>query len=178
MPSSTTTPTSAGPARERVERTQVVVPANRDDLLQLFQRAVELPAVKKIEVTPKGLSITRAVEEGEEVLPDTTPIDPQAVLEVAFALEVTPHAHPFLTVQAAFDELVKAELTPIAWLAPAGPLLGAFLGREDAPRAVLGLPVHYLAPEVMLDRVAIIGGASSYLIHAKAVVIINPWADQ
>lgn len=180
MPLSTTEPTSsrdeAPVLEERVHA--MPLPPSREDVISTVKQMLALSGVKKIEITARRLAMTRAVRENEPIFPESDVVaDPTFLLPRLELVEISSAAHPFLTLERATSELLARGLKVSAIFAPQGPLLGAFLGREDEPKYVFGYTVVYTANPTFENKLLVVGGTTAWVSDATHAVVIDPYAE-
>jgi hypothetical protein len=131
-------------------------PDAKQRVLRFLDRALELKAVKRIELDPRSVFVERAVDEttgedvlpaglegiltGEELFPGVDFILGRAEL---FDCTLQVPENPMLGVNAAYEDLRKRNLQPCAVLAPIGDYFDAYFGLPEGAEVgrFLGLEV-------------------------------------
>ncbi len=151
---------------ERALRTQSFpLPRTAQDIALLVKRAVGLPHVQELRVTPRDVQIDRLVLPEEDILPpelvpgDLTAESIQAILtSVPFPFE--PDEHSYIRLVRAFRFVEARRMNVVAVLAPNPAEFQAFLGFEgEDMTSFFGVPVYYFS-EGVGDKVVLVGSGS------------------
>lgn len=144
-----------------VQTERLRLPASVDALMGLVRRVLQLPSLQRLEVDTSSVTVVREVEADEPVVPPIVDgIDAEFLVD---RLETEPLAgadgtHPLYRLVAATEQLRRAELIPVAILAPPR-VFTAYTGLEgDDPPALLGLRILYFKTDTYDDRCVVVGG--------------------
>lgn len=164
------------------------MPPNERLLQETVLLVLRLPNLLRLEVTPKGLEITRAVDAGEDVLSQTVEdtargLEPETA-DIEFLLKnLRLHALPFVpdrpelhTLIDMYKTLSMHALQPVAWYVPRGNSLPYFLAlrMNEQPAELLGVPVHYVSDDQMPEgKLLLVGSKTRYAIDAEFGVITD-----
>ncbi len=173
-------------SHEKTPRTHTEpFPRSLEELVLLFKRAVALPHVEEINVTPAGFRIRRMVDEGEAVLPkegqETELLDPEFVLSSLASqgslteLPFNPHAHPYHNVEEATRMVTARGVRPAFFFAPEGPWVAAYfdLPKDPPPTHVFGMKVIYSHSDTYAEKFVVVGSRTGYLSDSSFGVIID-----
>lgn len=152
------------------------LPRTRDGVLALVKQVLSLSEVQELAITPLGVSVTRRVAPGTEVIPGPELMDiplSQVLGMVEVETVQSGAANPYLDVTAAFLGLRRKGVEPIAVVVFDLEEFAAFLGLE---RNDLGTPPSIFGVEILLveaqaddytGKVVVLGGTSRYLSDAR-----------
>lgn len=158
------------------------LPRTPDGVLALIKHVLMLSEVQELAVTPLGVSVTRRVQPGVAVIPDTTLMDvPVSQALGIVEVEAIPGgaANPYLDVVAAFLGLQRKGVVPAAIVVFDLDEFAAFLGLETTD---LGAPPSLFGVEILLieaqrdeyaGKVVVLGGTSRYLSDAQYGMIFD-----
>jgi len=160
------------------------LPRSIDQIIALFKRAVQLPHVMEIRVSPEEFHVVREMEDDEEpVLPKSeTKIDADIeyvlsrTVENLFEPEFDPARHPYVALRDATEHLSKDRLRVCGIMVPRGPLFADYFGLdEDAmPETIMGIRVIYHnLTDKYPDKIVVFGGPTVYFNDATHGVIID-----
>ncbi len=161
----------------------LALPKSVDGVLAIFTKLLALSEVQEIVVTPVGISVTRRVEPGVEVVPaGTSDVPVSQVLGLLDHLDSLPpskHTNPYLRLVDACVVLRRYNAVPAMIVVFDLEEFAAFLGLEvdglGTPPEVLGIPVHVMdaQQDEYSGKIVIFGGASKYLSDAKYGVVFD-----
>lgn len=146
----------------------IPLPRGLNALFSALKKIIHLPNVAELRVTPGGISVTRAVAAGEEVLPDTlddyTSLEGlvMAVLEKVTLTTIEPLEGGLLpTALEAFNLIGREGLVVTGVVAPwdSGSLRDA-LGAKEPPTHFFGAPVYYELDDSYHAQCIVLGGTS------------------
>lgn len=131
-------------------------------VLHYVQRALVLPGMQEVSITPQGISVTREMAEDDEVVPGVTnDVDVDFLLSHVELLThpFSPEEHGTAALFAAGQALGKIGCEARWLIAPSWPLVAAWLGveLEVPPKLVYGFSLK-LAPSGSTNgRVVLLG---------------------
>lgn len=138
-------------------------PTSNAELLRYLRRVLSVPAIQRIEISPKGVLVERVMDNADDpVVPDGT--DDVDIAGVLMRTEIT--AHPFDPKEHAMYALLSASQTVTksrelyAVVAPGWPLLSAWLGVEttkEPPKTIFGTKLFLVPSSVTNGRVVLLG---------------------
>lgn len=160
----------------------VPLPRTTDGIVTLFKRVIVLGYVQEVSVTPTGFSVTRMVNEGEAVIPESSdgPVDLKFTLESVERhaeldqLAFDPEKHPYLALEEATRKLSDRGLF-VSHLAAHDPaeVSALFALSVEKPTTLLGFPILYDHELVQSGTVVVFGGRSRLLSDVVAGIIID-----
>lgn len=160
-----------------VDKTEVLsLPKPLDALVLKLKEILVLPHITKVEITPDDLSITRSVQDEEEVIPDKSFdkfLNPEVILlEKIELVDVLQDGskHPLEVLREAFD-IISAQNMQARWvMEPEAGLAAAYFGCEG--HYVFGMEPVGIS-DTFDDTIVLVCGPTRYLSDATLGVIVS-----
>lgn len=158
------------------------LPRTKDELVELFKRAIELPNVDEVKIsTREGFIVRRMVGDEEQVMPkpaEVEELDPDFVMQrlELDELDYVNDEHPLQTLARGTREITVRGYLPSHFFTPAGEWVQAILDLPDGvapPTHCLGMRVAEFQSEAFQEKFVLVGGPTHYLSDACFGVIVD-----